>query len=60
MSENITWSSSIDGDLGTGTIINATLTEGVQTITATVMDSEGLTPEFATTLQVTVTQGGVQ
>jgi len=38
----ISWSSSIDGSLGTGGSVNATLSAGTHTITASVTDSGGL------------------
>ncbi|MDX1390300.1 MAG: hypothetical protein R3344_14010, partial [Acidobacteriota bacterium] len=43
LSSSITWSSSIDGALGTGGTINAPLSSGTHTITATVEDMFGFT-----------------
>jgi hypothetical protein len=48
----ITWTSSIDGFLGTGKSINATLSEGTHTIKAEVKDSNGVTG--FSTIQITV------
>ena len=41
LSSNIIWSSSIDGQLGSGSAINTTLSIGSHVITASVTDSEG-------------------
>ena len=60
LSTSIIWRSSIDGNIGTGATVNVTLSEGTHSIIATVTDSEGLVPEFETTLQIIVTQGGAQ
>lgn len=38
---SIRWTSSIDGDIGTGASINSNLSNGAHSITATVTDSEG-------------------
>jgi len=43
LSENTQWASSIDGELGIGTLINTQLTLGAHSITASITDSGGLT-----------------
>ncbi len=43
LTANLNWSSDIDGALGIGGTVSATLSPGVHTITATVTDSGGLT-----------------
>ncbi len=60
LSALITWASSIDGNLGTGASITATLSEGLHNITATVTDNDGLLADFEASLLVTVTQGDAQ
>jgi hypothetical protein len=40
---NISWTSSRDGQLGTGPVLTKSLTEGAHTITLTVVDGKGLT-----------------
>ena len=52
LSSGISWSSSIDGALGTGNSVDATLTVGTHTITASVTDNSG-SPGSAT-VSVTV------
>jgi len=42
LSANIQWSSSIDGNLGAGSIVNTALSTGAHTITASVTDTGGL------------------
>jgi hypothetical protein len=51
ISDSISWSSDLDGGLGTGASISTTLTVGVHTITAEVTDSGGLSDSD----QITVT-----
>ena len=41
LSENIAWSSDLQGNLGTGASVMATLTKGNHVITATISDNEG-------------------
>lgn len=60
LSTSIQWTSSIDGNLGTGAGLSPTLSEGVHTLEATVLDLEGLAPEFVATQVITVTQGAPQ
>jgi hypothetical protein len=52
LSSSITWSSSIDGSLGTGNSISANLSIGTHTVTASVSDSNGTSG--AATVSVTV------
>lgn len=47
------WTSSVDGELGTGTLVNPPLSLGTHIITATVTDSGGLTVSQSVTIQVT-------
>jgi len=54
LTADISWSSSIDGPMGTGGSINFTLSAGNHTITASVTDSGGLTD--TDTISVTVNQ----
>lgn len=42
LSQNITWTSNISGQLGTGASIQATLSTGNHTVTAQIVDSKGL------------------
>ena len=52
---SVTWSSSLDGDLGTGNVLEITaaqLSEGTHTITATVRDSQGAESTDTITLEV--------
>lgn len=53
ISENVQWSSNIDGSMGQGAIINVALTAGVHTITASITDSNGATS--TATVNVTMT-----
>src|SRR5206468_3144110 len=56
LTANITWSSSRDGSLGTGsTITRSTLTSGTHTITATATDSGGKTGHTSITITVDTT-----
>src|SRR3989338_6800310 len=43
LSSSIIWASSVDGNLGTGNVISTGLSVGAHTITATIIDSHGLT-----------------
>ncbi|MGX5202794.1 fibronectin type III domain-containing protein [Aliikangiella sp. IMCC44632] len=52
LSNQIIWSSSIDGVLGTGSDITATLTSGIHIIYAFVEDSQGKTTTKETSIQV--------
>ena len=52
ISENIQWSSNLDGSMGQGTNINVALTSGAHTITASITDSNGATS--TATVNVTV------
>ncbi len=54
LSANITWTSSLDGALGTGASLSAALSDGTHIITASVTDSGGLTD----TDTITITIGG--
>lgn len=53
LSESITWSSSIDGEIGTGSSLTLTnLSIGTHTITAEVTDSKGVTGSASVTITV--------
>lgn len=52
VSANVQWRSSIDGSMGQGATINASLTAGAHTITASITDSDGATS--STTISVTI------
>ncbi len=52
LSANVSWSSSIDGNLGTGNSISATLSEGQHTITASVSDSDNQTGSSSVNISV--------
>jgi subtilisin family serine protease len=56
LSADITWASSLDGALGTGASVTATLSVGTHTIIASATDSGSLTGSDSIT--VTVTDGG--
>jgi hypothetical protein len=52
------WSSSLDGALGTGQVLETGLSVGEHTLSLTVTDSDGLTDTAA--IQVTVLEGPVE
>lgn len=52
LSNNITWSSNQDGNLGAGTSLNAILSDGVHQVTATITDSGGLSSSSVITVTV--------
>lgn len=52
LSSQINWSSDIDGNLGTGSSVNYTLSTGTHTVMATVTDAGGLTSEDSITVIV--------
>jgi M6 family metalloprotease-like protein len=52
LSAAITWSSDVDGPLGTGAILNVPLTIGVHVVTATVSDSLGMAASASVTFTV--------
>jgi len=52
LSENIQWTSSIDGILGTGSIVNKVLSVGTHTIAASIIDSGGITSSVNITVNV--------
>ena len=54
----ITWSSSLDGDLGTGGTIQATLSEGMHTVTATAQDADTNTGMASVNVTVNPAGGG--
>ena len=56
LTANLAWSSNLDGSLGTGGAVTATLSTGTHTVTASVTDSGGLSGSDQIT--VTVTGGG--
>ena len=56
LNEDISWTSSLNGSLGTGSSVTATLSAGTHTITASVTDSGGSTA--TDTITVTVNGGG--
>lgn len=53
LASGITWSSSLDGDLGTGASITPGLSLGTHTLTASATDSGGLTGSATITVTVT-------
>jgi hypothetical protein len=55
ISSNITWTSGLDGDLGTGASLTQTLTPGTHTITSVIIDSNGFSDEAMLTLTVDYT-----
>ena len=54
LSANLTWNSNLDGALGTGASVGATLSVGGHTITASVTDSGGLPGSDQITITVTL------
>jgi len=52
ISANIAWSSNLQGTLGNGASISATLTEGTHTVTAAITDSGGLSASDQISVQV--------
>lgn len=54
---NLTWSSSIDGELGTGPAITTSLSQGEHVITLTAVDSLGATGEDSVTVLVQAGEG---
>jgi len=56
---SLNWNSNIDGDFGTGSDVNATLSVGVHTIIASVTDSGGLPGSQQITVTVTANQAGL-
>ena len=55
VSDSIAWSSSLDGDLGTGAFIMSSLTAGTHDITASASDEEGLVGSATVTVIVGAT-----
>ena len=56
LSANLSWSSDLDGDIGTGGSFNfSDLTPGTHIVTASVTDSDGLTGEDAIIINITNT-----
>jgi hypothetical protein len=53
LAQNILWSSSIDGQLGSGSHLIATLSQGTHQITARVTDSDNATSEATISISVT-------
>jgi hypothetical protein len=53
LSAAITWTSSLDGALGTGASINASLSVGAHTITASIADAAGQTDSQSISINVT-------
>ena len=53
LTASLSWSSDLDGALGTGGAASATLTVGTHTITAAVVDSDGLGGSDAITVTIT-------
>jgi hypothetical protein len=52
ISADITWTSDLDGELGTGASLTQTLSPGTHTITALVIDSHGFSEEATLTLTI--------
>lgn len=52
LSQSIIWTSSIDGQLGTGSNLVVSLTEGVHQVTASITDSDNATSEDSISLTV--------
>lgn len=59
LSGAISWSSNLDGGLGSGASVNATLSVGTHTITASVSDSGGASDSDSISVTVTGTGGGL-
>jgi len=59
ISAAVSWSSNLDGSLGTGAMIFSELSLGLHTITATVTDSSGSRPVMDATIQVGVNMPAV-
>ncbi len=57
LSTNLVWSSDTDGPIGTGASFSAILSVGTHTVTATVVDSGGLTGFDSITVNVTPATG---
>lgn len=57
MSANMVWTSSLDGQIGTGPSFSRTLSSGTHTITARVVDSGNLAGTAQITVSVTTVQG---
>ena len=55
ISFNLSWTSSIDGLIGTGASLSTTLSSGTHTITASVIDSGGLTTDKSISVTITGT-----
>jgi hypothetical protein len=53
LTDSLEWSSSLDGNLGTGEAVTVTLSVGTHTIAATVTDSDGLSDSDSITINVT-------
>jgi subtilisin family serine protease len=58
VSASLTWTSSIDGAIGSGASFSAVLSDGVHTITATATDSKGKVGQATISLTVGTTQTG--
>ena len=59
LSSSISWSSSIDGILGSGSTVNANLTAGSHQITATITDSAGDTRTASITIELDGIRGDI-
>ena len=58
LSASLSWSSDLDGALGTGSAVAATLSRGTHVVTASVTDSAGATSTTSISVQVTKNGGG--
>ncbi|MBT8078127.1 MAG: sulfatase-like hydrolase/transferase [Gammaproteobacteria bacterium] len=58
LDDSINWSSDIDGDLGTASTVDATLSVGTHTVTASVTDSDSDTGTDTITVTVNAIGGG--